>query len=360
MRALSLLLATACGAAAPTGPDTDLDLDTGLPRAFVPLEDDGTVPDHLGDRLCDEAAAPDAAPDPVHLHCRTEGARFAPADAVPDGPLTVMVWNLERGQRLDAQLAAWADGTLPVPDVLLAAEVDRGCTRSGDRNVPREIAQALGLDYVFGVEFLELPRPSGGGGRIDAPCEHGNAIFSRFPLGNVEARFHTTNLSWYVPPDERGGPGEPRLGGRSFLLADMAWGDTLVRLSSLHFESRVIPPEVQWQQGEELAAALQEVPGPVLAGGDTNAGAYSFDLASGRTAPDEVEDRTIGPLLRAGLDDAHLALPVDARPTRSGLIIDLLFGRGLGWSAPTVCPAEVCDPLSDHRAVWAEAGLLPR
>ena len=38
------------------------------------------------------------------------------------------------------------------------SEADRGCSRTNYRNVTRELAKALGMNYVYGVEYIELPR----------------------------------------------------------------------------------------------------------------------------------------------------------------------------------------------------------
>ena len=69
------------------------------------------------------------------------------------------------------------------------------------RQATRELAAALQMHYVFATEFIELPRPGGAGGTIDVTCEHGNAILSRWPLGNVGWKFHDENIIWYTPPD---------------------------------------------------------------------------------------------------------------------------------------------------------------
>lgn len=323
--------------------------------AFVPYTPDATVPDPTTDRLCPDALAPEAASDKVFIDCALEGATFADPNVVGPDPLTAMVWNMERGLKLDDQLAAFADGSVPMPDILLVSELDRGCSRSDGRNVPRELAEALALNYVFAVEFVELPRTSGSGGAIDTPCEHGNAVMSRFPLGNVGQMRHADHLSWYLDPSTSDGTGEPRLGGRIAVLADTLIGDRQVRLASLHFESKPIPIDVQQGQAEELAAWADASPIPILVGGDTNAPGYTGDMFADH-GPDEVNDGTIRPFLDAGLVDAHASLAAADRATRSGLIIDLLMARDLTTADAAVCEGAVCDGLSDHRAVWATLG----
>lgn len=332
-------------------------LDTdGEPRPWTRVE---TVPevDVRADRLCDPVD--EAAPgfDPRVITCRVDTFRFAPETVpAPDGPLTVMAFNIERGLKLDALLAAFDAGDLPVPDLWLASELDRGCSRTQGRDVTREIAEHLGMDAVFGVEFVELARGTGAGGSIDAPCEHGNAIFSRFPLGNVENRFHAQNLSWYQPPDDRDG-GEPRLGGRSFVVGDARVGDRWVRLVSLHFESSPRSWQgIQASQAAEAAEAGLEAGGPALVGGDTNFAVYTLDVDR---ADGAILDAGAAEIVERGYIDSHAGLDLEVRGTSSGLVIDLIFGSGVRFDNPAVCPRALCDGLSDHQAVWADVWLDP-
>src|SRR5262249_22820931 len=131
----------------------------------------------VGDPLCTEASAPDTAVNKIHIHCGLERGDFGPkrtpapgAETGSGGParLTVVAWNLERGIESTLQVAMLReDRYIQSPDLLLVSEADRGCRRSGYRNVARDLAQGLGMSYVFGVEYVELPRPWGPGGSLD-------------------------------------------------------------------------------------------------------------------------------------------------------------------------------------------------
>ena len=294
-------------------------------------------PDVTGDRLCEDDPA-----DEVYIECRLEGS--CPTGPVPDGAdeIVVMAYNIERGLQIDGQLAAFADGTLPTPDVILMSEADRGCARTAGRNVAWDYAEALGMYHVFGVEFVELPRP---GDAVTEACEHGNAILSRYPIGNVTLHRHETNLSWFDSEDE------PRLGGRMALLADIAVGDRLVHVQSLHFESGLSDGPIRAAQAAELAALGNAQPHPVVIGGDTNAGLYILDLENGTTNED-----TVNAFFDAGYVDTHASLPLEERRTHStGFILDILFVRDQAVSDPSLCSA--CDGLSDHRPIWATISI---
>lgn len=310
-----------------------------------------TDPDVRSERLCSEAADPDHAPDTTFIHCNIEGANFAPPRVSPKTEIVVLAYNIERGFAADAQLERMRDGTLPIPDVLLLSEVDRGCARTAYRNIARDYARALGYAYVYATEFVELPSTRGPSGPYNPPlCEHGNAIVARYPLGNVRAIRHARNWSWYAPPDDPD-PDEPRLGGRVALAADMRIGRHLVRLYVLHLESEATASRIRTAQAKEIAADALGLPYPVVVGGDLNAYGAIFDMEYGGTS-----DGTSQAFLSEGFADAHAPLPIADRLTNFDpvpLIIDFLFTRGTTSSQPGICPRERCGDLSDHLPIWA-------
>ena len=297
---------------------------------------------------------------PTHLDCRIEGASFIPRTEAPKDEIVLCAYNVERGLRLDDQLRAFAGAAgMPTPDVLLISEADRGCTRSGDRNVTREYARALGMCYVYGVEFVELPRFWGPGGSVRRRCEHGNAIVSRYPLGNVRLVRHRRTRSWHSTVQRVLHVGQPRLGGRVALAADLRIGDRMLRVYSVHFESgrrgrgSRSPDAYREAQAVELmddASGLQQ---GVVIGGDMNVGRYL-----GLSGDDESVEPVTDALVEAGYEDAHAALPRRERVTTdSGLAIDLIFGRGVRFTGSGVGPQSVWGGLSDHLPLWARVSL---
>lgn len=311
-------------------------------------------PDPNHDRLCTGSRGP------THLDCRIEGANFTRQPAAPKDDVVLCAYNVERGLRLDDQLRAFAGGAgMPSPDVLLISEADRGCTRSGDRNVVREYARALGMCYVYGVEFIELPRFWGPGGGVRRRCEHGNAILSRFPLGNVRLIRHQRTRSWHSTVQRILHLGQPRLGGRVALAADVRVGERMLRVYSVHFESgrrgrgSSSPDAHREAQARELIEDVSELQRGVVIGGDMNVGRYL-----GLRGQDESHEPATSALVEAGYEDAHAALPRGERVTTdSGAAIDLIFGRGVRFAESGVGPREVWRGLSDHLPVWARISL---
>lgn len=344
------IVVAACGSDPEATSETEPDYGS---HTFVPMEPLVTEPDIRTDRLCEESADPDGASDKIFIHCRTEGVAFAPESPEPKRDIVVMAYNFERGLRLDQQLQAFLhDPRLPIPDILIVSEIDRGCSRSGNRNVLWDLAEALGMNGVFAVEFMELPRTSGSGGEILETCEHGNAILSKYPMGNIGAVRHASNRSWYLPPDQRE-DSEPRLGGRVLVHADVRVGHRYVHVYALHFESNPQDFEIQFEQAIEAAEHGLAQPFQVVQGGDTNAGLYNLALQWS----DPQVDPTTNAYFSRGYVDAHRSLPAEQRGTRGDLIIDLLLGKGATSSRPAICPEEVCADLSDHLPVWTTITL---
>lgn len=100
----------------------------------------------------------------------------APPAQVPKA-LGVLMFNMERGVNLPEIQEFLRDCPDIQPfDVILANELDDGCARSGNKNTARELAQAFGLNYAWGLEFIELVNDE------NAKGFHGNAVFSRWPI----------------------------------------------------------------------------------------------------------------------------------------------------------------------------------
>jgi endonuclease/exonuclease/phosphatase family metal-dependent hydrolase len=315
----------------------------------VSNQDQERTPDPRRERLCREQTGRQA-----RLDCALESANFAPEGLPPRDELVVLAYNVERGHRWREQVAALRnDPGIPAPDIVLLSEADRGCRRSGYENTAREWAQALGMNYVFGVEFVELPRCLGPGGRIDRPCEHGNAVLSRYPLENARLVRHTAGRSWNSRWQRLLRVGQPRLGGRMALAADVRSGARALRVYSAHFESRPENEEYREAQAIELAEDALGAPGGAVIGGDLNTGGYLADLRSG-SRPDGATQA----LLARGYADAHAGLAPDRRTTtRSGVVIDLIFGRRVTFEGAGVGGAGRWGRLSDHLPVWAKLRL---
>ncbi|MFM1920417.1 MAG: hypothetical protein RLZZ303_2051, partial [Candidatus Hydrogenedentota bacterium] len=188
--------------------------------------------------------------------------------AAPRERLRVVAWNMERGRH-------WQEGVnllqehplLRNADLLLLTEMDIGMARSDNANTTREVAQALGMNYAYAVEFIELSlgKPSDlttVREPENAVGYHGNAILSRYPLTQVRALRFPGIEQWY-------GSDEHRLGGRNAVLAEIAVGGQTITVAVTHLESGITDGAFREREVRLLLEELEQHAAgkPVILGG---------------------------------------------------------------------------------------------
>ena len=149
----------------------------------------------------------------------------APPAKIPEA-LGVLMFNMERGVNLPEIQEFLRDCPDIQPfDVILANELDDGCARSGNKNTDRELAQAFGLNYAWGLEFIELVNDE------NAKGFHGNAVFSRWPIRRAGVIRLPEQYNWYFDRQKR-------IGGRLAVFAELDVGGQPVGAVSIHLENR--------------------------------------------------------------------------------------------------------------------------
>ena len=185
-----------------------------------------------------------------------------------------VAWNLERGIQLDGQIAVLRTHEyLSEGDVLLLTETDVGMARSGNRNVAREIARALGFHYVFIPSYFNLSKGAGEEHEIDGENElglHGNAILSRYPLRNPRAIRLENGI------DKMSGR-EKRIGCQAAVTAEVVFPDGEVTAVAIHLDAH----STQEHRREQMRTVIDALPpgGPVVLGGDWNTTTYNSATA---------------------------------------------------------------------------------
>jgi len=271
------------------------------------------------------------------------GARPRPLDVKELGPtLRVACWNIERGLELDdiqlfltdkdgfmAKVAAERKKAgesgqkiravalekipqeievLQAADVWILNEVDWGVKRTQYREVVRELADTLHMNWAYGVEFLEIDSKQLGTDtfedkeneqarqqlldqfRVDKDrvrALHGNAVLSRYPIRGARLIPFQAGYDWFkenkITSLEKGKRKaailvgedllqEVRRGGRTTLFVDLDVPEVsghVLTVAATHLENRA-KPKIRRQQMEELLGEIRDVRNPVVVAGDLN------------------------------------------------------------------------------------------
>lgn len=151
---------------------------------------------------------------------------LVPAPDETPATLKHVVFNIERGVTLHETI----DFLNMCPDltdidIIYANELDDGAVRSGQKNVALEIAKATGMNYAYGLEFIELVNPD------DEKGFHGNALFSRWPIKWAKAVHMPEQYNWYFDRQKR-------IGARVAILCALDIGGREIGAVSVHLENR--------------------------------------------------------------------------------------------------------------------------
>ena len=305
---------------------------------------------------------------------------LAPAPAGVPGALGALVFNMERGVCLE-ELGDFLEACPEVRpfDVILANELDDGCVRSGGRNTTLDLARRLGMNAVFGLEFIELVNGD------DPKGFHGNAIFSRWPIKRAKVVRLPEQYNWYFDRQRR-------IGGRLAILAELDVAGKPVGVGTIHLENRTHGSGRQAQLEAVLAEAEAMFPGmPVILGGDLNTNTFDGrdkDAIQAVAGSPELQRRCLedvaaweGCLPAAEQAGYHLlpdkALATRRKPLPGGRHLDLrldwLLVRGMETGESRTISTRKADcgfapegsalaaftgeELSDHNAVWANCAL---
>jgi endonuclease/exonuclease/phosphatase family metal-dependent hydrolase len=218
---------------------------------FAPL-----TPFDPDDFLCDISG-----PDPAFPACEIAygGASDRDPAQVP-ARLTVVTWNVEfAANHAEVIQTLRETPELAAADFLLLQEVARVDGESDPQWVDQaaDIADALGMYFAFATEWDRREVPALGG-------EHGEAVLSKYPLGNPALVRHLALNDWYA---------EDRVyGGRISLGVDALVGCELVRLYSSHLDTRGIGDAGRAAQGAETRDEADRAGHPPLeiVAGDLN------------------------------------------------------------------------------------------
>jgi len=202
------------------------------------------------------------------------GAFAPPAPAKPF--YRAVTWNIERGIVFDGILHTLKDHPiLKEADVFFIPETDMGMVRSANRNVARELAEALGLNYYFVPTYLNLCKGNGTEDHFEGEntlAIHGNAILSRYPLKD----FHRIVL--HNAKDKMKGK-EKRLGSQQALACTAIFPQGEVRVICAHLDAHSSKRHRRDQMRTIMRYLDKLPPLPSLFGGDLNTMTYNSSSA---------------------------------------------------------------------------------
>jgi endonuclease/exonuclease/phosphatase family metal-dependent hydrolase len=232
--------------------------------------------------------------------------------------------NTNNEKAKDQVLRAQMD-VLQSADVLVLNEVDWGMKRSDYRAVVKDLADALKMNWAYGVEFVEVdPKMLGlqSFANVENQDErkeledlfsvdktrllglHGTAILSRYPLRDVKlVPFQYQAYDWYngekkygsVEAGKRKGASllfgeeivrEVRRGGRTNLIATIDVPDLpgeQVTIVAAHLENRTTP-KGRVKQMDEILDIIHPIAHPVIVAGDMNTTGVDGSVVSIKSA----------------------------------------------------------------------------
>jgi endonuclease/exonuclease/phosphatase family metal-dependent hydrolase len=320
-------------------------------KELVALNEEETIDPPLADKLHTLLTTPF-----VNNEAYFAGTKPLRPDIKSMGPsLRVVEWNIERGAEFDAIKLSLTDkqgflakvhseaannksttkvddqvlsaqmDVLQSADVLVLNEVDWGMKRSDYRAVVKDLADALKMNWAYGVEFVEIdPKVLGTQSFASVENEaerkeldelfstdknrllalHGNAILSRYPLRDVKlVPFQYQAYDWYngekkygtVEAGKRKGASllfgetivrEVRRGGRTNLIATIDVPDLperQVTILAAHLENRTTP-KGRVKEADELLDMIRPIHNPVIVAGDMNTTGQDGSVTSLKSA----------------------------------------------------------------------------
>jgi endonuclease/exonuclease/phosphatase family metal-dependent hydrolase len=279
------------------------------------------------------------------------------------GPfLRVICWNIERGIRFEAIRTALAEPEnfdsvlaenkdpkakqlsieelqvvknqlqrLQSADLLILNEADYGVTRTEYRDVARDLAKALNMNYAYGVEFLEIDPLNLGLEKVKMDDEkaqediqksfdvdkarylgmHGTAVLSRYPIHTATLRPLPVCYDWYskekkeiskLESGRRIGANlafmerisrEVRRGGRTTLIVQLAVPESPtgeLTVVAPHLENKC-EPKCRAKQARQILEWIRSDRNPVVLGGDLNTtGTDNAPMSVTKVLTDRIKD----------------------------------------------------------------------
>ena len=192
--------------------------------------------------------------------------------------LKMVLFNVERGtycEEIEAYMRYHP--ALKEAEIVFFNELDYGLLRTGNINTAAELSKRLQMNYVFGIEFMELT--IGYKNNLIAygknkEAFHGNAIMSRHKLYDPMILRLPLVYDWFNDKQKR-------FGTRIALFAKTMIYDKEIGLICTHLENRVSPEGREVQMKVILEQAKKQFENiPVIIAGDMNTNTFDGSILS--------------------------------------------------------------------------------
>ncbi|MGB0887905.1 MAG: endonuclease/exonuclease/phosphatase family protein [Vicingaceae bacterium] len=185
--------------------------------------------------------------------------------------IRIVSWNIERGKQLDAIIHYFNNNEeLKKADIILAIECDNGMGRTANRNISKELAEALKLNYCFAPSYLVLGKGALGETNHSSKNTislHGTTILSKYIIKSAKAVA--------VPPvKEVFHSSEKRLGTKKGLIAQISVGKKSIAFGAIHIDLSSTAKD----RANQLKTIVENLPQTdmQIVGGDWNCGTFNL------------------------------------------------------------------------------------
>ena len=211
------------------------DNDNGNARP-IPLTNTSIEERDLWASISDDAQGKNLTDQLPNLNAVEVDNTIAPHEECSGTRLRVIEYNAERGRWWKEAADVMKDY-----DVIILNEMDIGMARSDQQHTTRLMAQYLGMNYAWGLEFVELTvgdsndRKAAKEGEKNIHGLHGNAFLTKCKI--TDPVIFRDNVGPYFSNSANGVNGkglEKRLGGRMAMLGRINFGGEPLVVGSVH------------------------------------------------------------------------------------------------------------------------------
>jgi len=158
--------------------------------------------------------------------------------------ITVVCWNIQYGKNFDEILSIIKSDL--GADVYILQEVDKDTRRAGSRDIAKDLADNIGVNYEWAEEFQELKQNNG-----NANAYTGQAVLSKFEIRTIKnLYFRHQPINWSPSILNPRSWFQPRNGKRMAQIIELTTEDEKIIIANAHMESGLADIDIVPQMKE--------------------------------------------------------------------------------------------------------------